>query len=827
MPDAEHQARTIYELARATSAGRPISGADSVAELLNSISHWQAQNEALKAIHHAGPGVHLAFLARSPEWLREESRESGNFRVLHTLEDVIRICLQAAPKPLPADLIEHLLGDLRRNPITQIHFPFDQFLSVLSPKDITEKASIELRRHYLLLAPMPTGKIDQRHQNTRDLIATLVHLDGETVLSPGRGPWSQTVFDEVAGKEDITRSGWLALLEHCHSAEKTAPGPKWMRRAGDLIAALGEPEAMTTMLNWLALGPTPGQVSEARAPIEDSSYQKGLILCVGLSETPQAAAAIANFALACLRKVPSLGAVSQKVGFACIQALGGMQCQEAVAQLTRLRAKIKYSTARRLIEKSLHLAAERAGVTVDELEDISVPKYPLDPQGTVETRIGDCAASVRLCEDGRVVTTWHNAAGKLLKSVPSHLRKSFPKKIRVVTLLAKEIEQSYHAQRARLESSYLSPRDIPIAHWRRCFIDHPMLGFLGRRLIWVFSDPKGWERAGIWSCDDVRDSGGRVVNLARATKVRLWHPLSYSAAEVQRWRSRVFTSGIRQPFRQAFREFYQVTEDERQTRLYSNRFAGVLLRQHQFASLCKAHGWKYQLMGAGSDGSNVPNKNLEHWNMHAEFYVDLPPDRAPALRRASLAEQSGAGINIFIGSDQVRFYRDRQEISIDEVPAIVYSEIMRDVDLFTTASAVGDDATWSDHGERGTGVFAQRLEVRDFSVLTALRAEMLSRVLPYTAIASRCKLTKASLEVRGQLGTYHIQLGWGGALLATDTVTRWLKIPQKLLDAVSLDLGSVPIDLDPRTELILRKAHILADDWKIDAPELVRQLMPD
>ena len=233
------------------------------------------------------------------------------------------------------------------------------------------------------------------------------------------------------------------------------------------------------------------------------------------------------------------------------------------------------------------------------------------------------------------------------------------------------------------------------------------------------------------------------------------------------------------------------------------------------------------MMGAGFDGANVPHKNLEHWNMHAEFYVDLPPDRAAALRRSSLSEQSGAGINIFIGSDQVRFYHDLHEIPVDEVPAIVFSEIMRDVELFTTVCAVGDDETWSDQGERGTGVFAQRLAVRDFSVVTALRAEMLSRVLPHTPIAARCKLTKGSLEVRGQLGTYHIQLGWGGALLATDTVTRWLKIPQKLLDAVLIDLASVPIDLDPRTELILRKAFILADDWKIDSPELVRQLMPD
>ena len=64
-------------------------------------------------------------------------------------------------------------------------------------------------------------------------------------------------------------------------------------------------------------------------------------------------------------------------------------------------------------------------------------------------------------------------------------------------------------------------------------------------------------------------------------------------------------------------------------------------------------------------------------------------------------------------------------------------------------------------------------------------------------------------------------------MLQTESITRWLKIPQNIVDAVPLDLSAIPIDIDPRTEMILRKAFILADDWRIDAPELVRQLMPE
>jgi hypothetical protein len=53
-----------------------------------------------------------------------------------------------------------------------------------------------------------------------------------------------------------------------------------------------------------------------------------------------------------------------------------------------------------------------------------------------------------------------------------------------------------------------------------------------------------------------------------------------------------------------------------------------------------------------------------------------------------------------------------------------------------------------------------------------------------------------------------------------------LAIPRKVRDAVALDFSAIPIDLDYRTETILRQAYVLADDWKIDSPDLIKQLMP-
>jgi hypothetical protein len=822
--DATQQAQMIYDAIRATSGDRPFAF-QSLEQLHRGIASWQAQNPALTALRQASPDVQTAFLSRSVEWLKQESADHADFRVVSTLFDAILHAINAAPKPLPAELIIRLLTELRREHFTRHYFPFRAFLAVLTRDEITDDMRAELRRLLPHYAPSATGKIEERTLDTRNRLAELAHVEGEKPLDQGRGPWSQMVFDEIAGTDDISRFGWHALLEQCRTLEQTVPGAGWKARARELIVALGESNAMEAFQRWLALGPTPGQPPEAQCPIEDSAYQKGVVWCLALSHQPAAATSVGDFAIACLRKVPMLGAVSQKVGLACAQALGSMECSEAVSQLTRLRAKVTYSVARRLIEKSLRQAAERNGLTVGDLEDLAVPLFALDGEGTSERAIGDAAVTVRLSDAGVVAAEWRNADGRLLKSVPPNIKKAFPGEVKSVAAFAKELEQAYLAQRYRLESSFAETRTMTLAHWRRHYIDHPLLGFLGRRLIWVFSNEQGWERSALYSDGELRDPPGEVVDPTPATRVRLWHPLSSERSELQRWRERVFAAGIRQPFRQAFREFYQATEDECHAMTYSNRFAGISMRQHQFSSLCRARGWSYRLMGAGFDGFNVPTKILAPWDMHVEFYVDLPPDRDAPPRDPALDGQSASGINLFLGSDQVRFYRNRREIAVDDVPAVVYSEVMRDVDLFTTVCGAGQDRTWSDQGERGTGVLGPRLDIDELTAIVALRVDLLTRVLPLTPIASRCRIDKGWLEVRGELGTYRIHILWGVVVRVTDSGSvKRLAIPQKVLEAVSLDFSTFPIDLDFRAETILRQAYVLANDGQIDSPQLIGQL---
>jgi hypothetical protein len=827
MLDPNKQALAVYEMICSTCEDRPNSG-NNIDELLRRVRAWQAANPALTILRESEPAVLLAFLNQSLEWLSAQRMELIHFRISDTIHDGIMIALQKSPRPLGGDTVLRILSEFRKaTAMARMYFPLHPFLALLTRDQVREEIRGELQKLHAQYAPSATGKIDERSQKIRNRIYELMYREGDKQLDPGRGPWSQIVFDELQQTEPITQAAWFGLLEHCKSLQQTAPSGKWKKRAGDLMTALEEAKAVSMMRKWLALGPTPGQPSEARSPIEDSEYQKGIVWCVALGRDRESAVTIADFGFACLRKIRMLGAVSQKVGFACVQALGAMECDEAVSQLARMRAKVRYSVALRLIEKSLQAAARRRGVSTEDLEDLCIERFALSDEGVCEIGVGDAKATLQLIQDGSVAVVWRGADGKVVKAAPAHVRKAHANEVRAVGARAKEIEQAHFAQRARLESSLTRPRNLAVGHWRQYFIDHPLLGNLGRRLIWVFSNAQGWEESGIWFEGRILSAAEKFIDISAAEKIRLWHPLASSEAELQRWRERIFAGQIRQPFPQAFREYYQVTQGERETRLYSNRFAGRIMRQHQFASLCRERGWNYRLMGAHFDGFNVPTKELAAWNMHATFHVDLLPDRNDSLKDSALAEESSMGISLFLGSDQVRFYRDRREIELDEVPALVFSEVMRDVDLFTTVCSIGEDESWSDQGDRSQGTLSGGSDPVEITTMIALRADILGRVVPHTKIADRCTLGDNYLEVRGQLGTYRVVLWWGGAKRITNPESPWLNIPRTDLKNVQLDLNAIPIELDHRTELILRKAHVLADDWKINSPELVRQLMPE
>jgi hypothetical protein len=168
-------------------------------------------------------------------------------------------------------------------------------------------------------------------------------------------------------------------------------------------------------------------------------------------------------------------------------------------------------------------------------------------------------------------------------------------------------------------------------------------------LIWKFTNQER-TGAGVFYEGRIVGRDGHVLEwLDDSTHVRLWHPMQEEPGEVLAWRDWLAELEIRQPFKQAHREVYLLTDAERTTRTYSNRFAAHVIKQHQFNALCAARGWKNKLRLMVDDGYPPATRELPARGLRAEFWVE-------GLGENYGADTTEAGTYLYLATDQIRFY---------------------------------------------------------------------------------------------------------------------------------------------------------------------------
>jgi hypothetical protein len=162
-------------------------------------------------------------------------------------------------------------------------------------------------------------------------------------------------------------------------------------------------------------------------------------------------------------------------------------------------------------------------------------------------------------------------------------------------------------------------------------------------------------------------------------------------------------------------------------------------------------------------------------------------------------------------------------VALEEIPPLVFSEVMRDVDLFVGVASVGADPTWQDGGPNGRyRDYWQSYSFGELSTSGEQRRQLLERLLPRLNIADRCKLDGRFLRVRGDLRAYKIHLGSGNILMEPND--QYLCIVQSRgLDGSGGDVY-LPFEGDNTLAVILSKAFLLAADTKITDPTITRQI---
>jgi hypothetical protein len=414
---------------------------------------------------------------------------------------------------------------------------------------------------------------------------------------------------------------------------------------------------------------------------------------------------------------------------------------------------------------------------------------------------------------GTVELRWFNQNGEQQKSIPAKIKRVHEADVRNLKVAIKEVQATLATGARQIESGPVEQRSWAIDDWLKQYFDHPVLGMICRRVLWEF-EQDGEVTVGAFDGRSLVSCRRRSLNLTDVTRISVWHPLGSPVEEVLQWRELLAADEVTQPFKQAYREVYRLTEAERSTNVYSNRFAAHILKQSQFRALAKARGWKTAYLGSwdGGDGG-IAEREFPAWELRAELWTNGAGD-----------EYANAGGFLYLSTDQVRFCRSgsRDPLSLSDIPPIVFSEVMRDVDLFVGVASVGNDPTWHDGGpDRRHADYWQRYSFGELSETAITRRAALERIVPRLKIADRCTFSGRFLIVRGTIRIYRIHLGSGNVLMEPNS--HYLCV----VPAQGTKIGSslfLPFEGDDRLSEILSKALLLADDMSITDATILRQI---
>src|SRR5215218_1439158 len=391
-----------------------------------------------------------------------------------------------------------------------------------------------------------------------------------------------------------------------HQGKRREACPEVVRKSERAVREDRTPRLRRSVLRWFSLVERPRTRSVERGSQwqpdpnlllqdENADILKALAwLCAG-SENAGVARALGTLALSAYRKVPQMGPRCVRLGNACVWALGAMPDAGGVGQLAMLRARVNFGTAQKGIEKALDNEAGQAGMPLQEIEEISVPTYGLQEVGVRRTKLGEFGVDLVVTGTSTTELRWIKPDGKRQKSVPKAIKDHSAEELKEIKAAAADLRKMLPAQRDRIENLYLEQKTWTYQAWRERYLDHPVVGTLARRLIWKFTNAER-TGAGVFYEGRIVGRDGHVLDwFDDSTSVELWHPMQEDPGEVLAWRDWLAELEIRQPFKQAHREVYLLTDAERTTRTYSNRFAAHVIKQHQFNALCAARGWKNKL----------------------------------------------------------------------------------------------------------------------------------------------------------------------------------------------------------------------------------------
>ena len=363
--------------------------------------------------------------------------------------------------------------------------------------------------------------------------------------------------------------------------------------------------------------------------------------------------------------------------------------------------------------------------------------------------------------------------GKPLKALPASLRKD-PE--------VEELRERHAAlkrQRSRVRDALeeaMCRGDLFTGAELGELLAHPILAPSLASLVFVGDGIAGYLAE---SGRALRDHIGAVHVVGEREELRLAHPVDlFQRGDWSAWQRECFLAERVQPFKQLFRELYPITESERGT-ARTRRYAGHQVNPKQALALLGGRGWVVR-----------PEEGVSRTFHEAGLTARLGFDEA----FYTPADLEGLTLEEVVFTKRGEW----KELPLDSIPASLFSEAMRDLDLVVSVAhrgGVSPEATAS---------------------TVEMRATLLRETCELLGLGN-VEVKGSHAIIQGTLGQYSVHLGSASTMLLPGTYLPIVAVHSQHRGRLFLPFA----DDDPRSAEVMSKVLMLARDREIRDPNIL------
>lgn len=365
-----------------------------------------------------------------------------------------------------------------------------------------------------------------------------------------------------------------------------------------------------------------------------------------------------------------------------------------------------------------------------------------------------------------------------MKSIPSAIGKHEQ------VLHLKELQKSLKDQYARARKSLEQAMENQTAFTLEELVNitrNPIVAPLVQSLVWVLQAERqlGYldQAAGKLS---LRLSNGMLTGIAKEAVLYLAHPVQlYESGLWSAFQKDLFDRQIKQPFKQVFREYYRIDTDEAEAGTISRRYAGHQVQPQRTVALLRGRMWTV-------DYEEGLQKVFYKENLIARMYA-----MADWFSPADIEPPTLETVQFF---DRTTF----KPVKLEQVPAIIFSEVMRDIDLVVSVAHAGGVDPEASHST---------VEMR-----IAIARELLMMLS-----VNNVRIEGSHAHITGALGEYSVHMGSGVVHKMGTGALHIIPVHSQSRGRLFLPF----VDSDPRTAEIMSKLLLLAEDQKIKDPSIL------